>query len=64
MKSDARKAKTVDLRYFGGLNVEETAAILNVSLEIVTRGWRRSGVGCCRKSPAEASREATAYRLR
>jgi RNA polymerase sigma factor (TIGR02999 family) len=40
MKSDARKAKTVELRYFGGLSVEETAAILNVSVETVTRDWR------------------------
>jgi len=40
MKSDARKAKTVELRYFGGLSVEETAAILDVSVETVTRDWR------------------------
>jgi RNA polymerase sigma-70 factor, ECF subfamily len=40
MKSDARKAKTVELRYFGGLSVEETAAILGVSVETVTRDWR------------------------
>jgi RNA polymerase sigma factor (TIGR02999 family) len=39
-KSDARKAKIVELRYFGGLSVEETAAILNVSVETVTRDWR------------------------
>ena len=39
-KSDARKAKVVELRYFGGLSVEETAAILSVSVETVTRDWR------------------------
>ncbi len=39
-KSDARKARIVELRYFGGLSVEETAAILNVSVETVTRDWR------------------------
>lgn len=39
-KSDARKANVVELRYFGGLSVEETAAIVNVSVETVTRDWR------------------------
>jgi RNA polymerase sigma factor (TIGR02999 family) len=39
-KSDARKANVVELRYFGGLSLEETAAIVNVSVETVTRDWR------------------------
>jgi RNA polymerase sigma factor (TIGR02999 family) len=38
--SDPRKAKIVELRYFGGLSVEETAAVLNVSEGTVTRDWR------------------------
>ena len=38
--SDPRKAKVVELRYFGGLSVEETAAVLRVSVETVTRDWR------------------------
>jgi RNA polymerase sigma factor (TIGR02999 family) len=37
---DARKARVVELRYFGGLSVEETAAVLKVSVETVTRDWR------------------------
>jgi RNA polymerase sigma factor (TIGR02999 family) len=37
---DPRKAKVVELRYFGGLNVQETAAVLRVSEETVTRDWR------------------------
>lgn len=37
---DHRKARIVELRYFGGLSVEETAAVLNVSEETVTRDWR------------------------
>ena len=37
---DPRKAKVVELRYFGGLSVEETAAVLKVSVETVTRDWR------------------------
>lgn len=38
--SDPRKARVVELRYFGGLSVEETAAVLKVSVETVTRDWR------------------------
>jgi RNA polymerase sigma-70 factor (ECF subfamily) len=39
-KGDPRKAKVVELRYFGGLNVQDTAAVLKVSVETVTRDWR------------------------
>jgi RNA polymerase sigma-70 factor, ECF subfamily len=39
-RADPRKAKMVELRYFGGLSVEETAAVLKVSAETVTRDWR------------------------
>lgn len=36
---DARKSKVVELRYFGGLSVEETAEVLGVSKITVTRDW-------------------------
>ncbi len=36
---DARKAHVVELRFFGGLSVEETAKILNVSEITVIRDW-------------------------
>jgi RNA polymerase sigma-70 factor, ECF subfamily len=39
-QGDPRKAKMVELRYFGGLSVEETAAVLKVSMETITRDWR------------------------
>jgi len=39
-KHDARKAKVVEMRFFGGLSVEETAAALGVSQETVLRDWR------------------------
>lgn len=39
-EGDPRKAKVVELRYFGGLSVEETALVLNVSEGTVTRDWR------------------------
>jgi RNA polymerase sigma-70 factor (ECF subfamily) len=35
-----RKARVVELRYFGGLSVEETAAVLGISAETVGRDWR------------------------
>ena len=38
--ADPRKARVVELRYFGGLTVEETAGALGVSPETVTRDWR------------------------
>jgi RNA polymerase sigma factor (TIGR02999 family) len=37
---DARKAKVIELRFFGGLSVEETAAVLKVSPQSVMRDWR------------------------
>lgn len=37
---DERKARVVELRYFGGLNQEETAAVLDVSVPTVVRDWR------------------------
>lgn len=37
---DERKTKVVELRYFGGLSVEETAHVLNVSPDTVLRDWR------------------------
>jgi RNA polymerase sigma factor (TIGR02999 family) len=39
-QADPRRAQIVELRYFGGLTVEETAAVLKVSAETVTRDWR------------------------
>jgi len=39
-QADDRKARVVELRYFGGLSVEETAAVLQVSEETVARDWR------------------------
>ena len=37
---DERKSRMVELRYFGGLSVEETAEVLKVSPETVARDWR------------------------
>jgi len=37
---DPRKSRVVELRFFGGLSVEETAAVLKVSAETVMRDWK------------------------
>jgi RNA polymerase sigma-70 factor, ECF subfamily len=37
---DERRARVVEMRYFGGLSVEETAAALHVSAETVMRDWK------------------------
>jgi RNA polymerase sigma-70 factor (ECF subfamily) len=37
---DARKAQVIELRFFGGLNVQETAEALKVSEETVLRDWK------------------------
>ena len=39
-KIDPRKARVIELRYFGGLSVEETASVLRISVESVHRDWR------------------------
>jgi RNA polymerase sigma factor (TIGR02999 family) len=39
-KLDARKARVVELRFFGGLSLEEMAEALQVSTDTVGRDWR------------------------
>ena len=39
---DPQKGKIVEMRYFGGLSVEETAEVLNVSPRTVRREWQRA----------------------
>ena len=37
---DGRKERVVELRFFGGLNVDETAEVLDVSPETIARDWK------------------------
>jgi RNA polymerase sigma factor (TIGR02999 family) len=37
---DARKSRIVELRFYGGLSIEETAEVLGVSARTVKREWR------------------------
>ena len=41
---DPRKARLVELRYFGGLTIEETAEALGVSAPTVERDWRTARI--------------------
>ncbi|MBA2603134.1 MAG: sigma-70 family RNA polymerase sigma factor [Acidobacteria bacterium] len=39
-KFDERKSRVIELRFFGGLSVEETASVLKVGPDTVMRDWR------------------------
>lgn len=39
-KLDARKGRIIELRFFGGLNLDETAEVLHISSPTVQREWR------------------------
>lgn len=39
-KLDPRKGRVIELRFFGGLSVEETAEVLNVSPQTILRDWK------------------------
>ena len=38
-KDDPRKARVVELRFFGGLSIEETGEVLGISVQTVRRDW-------------------------
>jgi len=46
---DERKSKVVELRFFGGLSIEETAEVLKVSPETVVRDWKLSKIWLLRE---------------
>jgi RNA polymerase sigma factor (TIGR02999 family) len=53
-KVDARKSRIVELRFFGGLTVEETAEVLHVSPDTVKRDWRLAKLLLLRELEGEA----------
>lgn len=56
---DERKSKVVELKFFGGLNVEETAEVLRVSSDTVMRDWKLAKIWLLRElSSGRASHEA------
>jgi RNA polymerase sigma factor (TIGR02999 family) len=46
---DSRKARVVEMRFFGGLTIKETAEVLNVSEETILRDWRLAKVWLLRQ---------------
>ena len=51
---DPRKGRVVELRFFGGLSVEETAEVLSVSPDTVMRDWKLAKVWLLRELSAKA----------
>ena len=54
---DDRKAKVVELRFYGGLTEDETAAALNISVDTVIRDWKFARAGCARILPGVIAME-------
>jgi RNA polymerase sigma-70 factor (ECF subfamily) len=46
---DPRKANVIELRFFGGMSVEETAQVLKVHEQTVLRDWRLARVWLMRE---------------
>lgn len=53
---DARKGRVFELRYFGGMSVEEVSQILNISPITVARDWRMAKVWLRREVAPRAGR--------
>jgi len=54
---DARKARVIELRFFGGLSVEETAEALHVSTDTIKRDWRLAKLWLLRQLEGERGRD-------
>jgi RNA polymerase sigma factor (TIGR02999 family) len=55
---DARKARVVELRFFAGLSVDETAEVLKISPESVMRDWRLAKPWLAREVSREGPHDA------
>ena len=53
---DLRKSQIVELRFFGGLSLEETAEVLKVSARTIQREWELAKVWLAREMNAETAR--------
>ena len=58
-KRDARKERVVELRFFGGLSVEETAEVLKVSPDTVLRDWRLAKAWLAREMGKSSATETS-----
>jgi RNA polymerase sigma factor (TIGR02999 family) len=52
-KFDVRKSRVIELRFFGGLSVEETAEVLHVSADTIKRDWRLAKLWLLRELEGE-----------
>ena len=52
--TDVRKSRVIELRFFGGLSVEETAEVLHVSADTVKRDWRLAKLWLLRELEGDA----------
>ena len=50
---DARKSSVVELRFYGGLSLKETAAVLKISTDTVTRDWNLAQAWLLREMDGE-----------
>ena len=57
-KFDERKSRVIEMRFFGGLSVEETASVLRVSPDTVMRDWRLAKVWLRREMRGARSHDA------
>ncbi len=55
---DPRKSKIVELRFFGGLTVAETAEVMKISRRTVIREWNKAKVWLHRELSKEESNGA------
>ena len=53
---DERKSRVVEMRFFGGLNVQESAEVLKVSQDTVMRDWKMAKVWLLRELNGERHR--------
>jgi RNA polymerase sigma-70 factor (ECF subfamily) len=61
---DERKSRVIELRFFGGLSVEETASVLDVSPDTIMRDWRLAKAWLRREMRGEPLRCALPRRMR
>jgi RNA polymerase sigma factor (TIGR02999 family) len=52
-EADVRKSRVIELRFFGGLSVEETAEVLHVSPQTIKRDWRLAKLWLLRELDGE-----------
>ena len=57
-KVDPRKARVIELRFFGGLSVEETAEVLKISPQSVMRDWKPARAWLQRELAAQTDQQS------